>query len=88
MKKIKVKVVVALLSLTLGFCSPVMVANPVQSSVSVVQPEVQAKAKTVYITETGSCYHKRKCGNGTYYKVRLSEAKEMGLRKCKKCYGK
>ncbi len=45
------------------------------------------KAKYVCITRTGKCYHTHKCGNGTYYKVKLKKAKTLGLRKCKKCYG-
>ena len=48
---------------------------------------VQAKKATkVYITATGSCYHRRKCGRGTYWKVTLKEAKSRGLRPCKRCY--
>ena len=50
---------------------------------------VQAKSQKVYITPTGKCYHKTKCGRGTYYKVTLKKAKSMGLRPCRKraCYG-
>lgn len=44
------------------------------------------KAKIVYITRTGECYHTHKCGNGTYYKSTLKKAKSYGLRPCKKCY--
>lgn len=40
----------------------------------------------VYVTETGSCYHKdSKCGNGKYYKTTLEDANHRGLRPCKKC---
>lgn len=40
----------------------------------------------VMITRTGECYHKRKCGNGNYFWVSLSEALSRGLRPCQKCY--
>lgn len=41
---------------------------------------------SVYITRTGSKYHRCKCGNGNYYQVSLSEAKSRGLTPCSKCY--
>lgn len=44
------------------------------------------KAKIVYITRTGECYHTHKCGNGTYYKCTLKKAKSYDLRPCKKCF--
>lgn len=40
----------------------------------------------VMITRTGECYHRRKCGNGTYFWVSFSEAQSRGLRPCQKCY--
>lgn len=40
----------------------------------------------VLITRTGECYHRRKCGNGTYFWVSFSEAQSRGLRACQKCY--
>jgi methylphosphotriester-DNA--protein-cysteine methyltransferase len=49
---------------------------------------VQAKTTYVYVTDTGKKYHKKKCGNGNYHKTTLKEAKESGLKPCKKCYGK
>lgn len=45
-----------------------------------------AKEQIVYVTRTGKKYHKRKCGNGKYYKSTLSNAKKKGLTACKKCY--
>lgn len=42
---------------------------------------------TVYVTKTGSKYHKGKCGNGTYYPSTLSEAQARGLTPCEKCFG-
>lgn len=51
--------------------------------------KVTAKDKkeiTVYITPTGTCYHSRKCGKGTYNKSTLSHAKSLGLKLCKRCY--
>lgn len=63
--------------------SLVMVATPVAGDVF----QITTSAETmVYITPTGKKYHKKKCGNGTYTKVKLSKAKQMGLTKCKKCY--
>lgn len=47
---------------------------------------VSGSGGTVLITRTGECYHTHKCGNGTYFKVSLKEAKARGLRPCKKCY--
>lgn len=40
----------------------------------------------VYVTPTGSKYHSRKCGRGTYTKAKLKDAKARGLTPCKKCY--
>ena len=42
---------------------------------------------TVYVTKTGSKYHKKKCGNGNFYQSTLSAAKARGLTPCEKCYG-
>ena len=43
-------------------------------------------SKTVYITRTGKRYHyDSKCGNGTYYKSTLAQAKKAGLTPCQKC---
>lgn len=50
--------------------------------------EVQAKSNSVYITKTGTKYHSRKCGSGSYSKTTLEKAKKAGLKPCKKCYGK
>ena len=63
-----------------GIASP---ALPVSQST-----EAQAKKRKtyVYITPTGSCYHRKVCGRGSYYKVTLKEAKSLGLRKCRRCY--
>ena len=43
------------------------------------------ESKIVYITKTGSKYHSKKCGNGTYTAVDIEEAKKKGLEPCKKC---
>lgn len=40
----------------------------------------------VLITRTGKKYHKRACGNGTYFPASLSEAQSRGLTPCAKCY--
>lgn len=76
MKKLKHLILSVSLSL-------VMVATPVAGDVF----QITASAETtVYVTPTGKKYHKKKCGRGTYTKVKLSEAKKRGLTKCKKCY--
>lgn len=41
---------------------------------------------TVYVTRTGSKYHAKKCGNGTYTASTLTAAKARGLTPCKKCF--
>lgn len=46
----------------------------------------QAVGSHVYITATGKKYHSKKCGNGTYRKVTMKEAKVKGLTPCSKCY--
>lgn len=41
---------------------------------------------TVYITNTGKCYHyDSHCGNGDYFETSLDSALGMGLKPCKKC---
>jgi hypothetical protein len=43
-------------------------------------------SKNVYITKTGKRYHyDSNCGNGTYYKTTLSDAKKRNLTPCQKC---
>ena len=43
-------------------------------------------SRTVYRTKSGDCYHyKNPCGNGIYYEVSLTDAKESNLRPCEKC---
>lgn len=41
---------------------------------------------SVLVTKTGSKYHVRKCGNGTYYPATMEEARARGLTPCSKCY--
>ncbi|EUJ19767.1 hypothetical protein [Listeria aquatica] len=53
-----------------------------------VQASVDKNEQQVLVTKTGSKYHNRKCGNGTYYPATLSEAKARGLTPCSKCYGR
>lgn len=40
----------------------------------------------VYVTKTGSKYHTKKCGNGTFTESTLEAAKKRGLEPCSKCY--
>lgn len=42
--------------------------------------------ETVLVTRTGSKYHRRKCGNGTYTPDTLENAVARGLEPCSKCY--
>lgn len=61
----------------------------IQENASYSKSSSESSSEATYyvlITRTGSCYHKRKCGNGTYYEVTLSEAKRRGLQPCKKCF--
>lgn len=47
----------------------------------------QVNAETmVYVTKSGSKYHKKKCGRGNFYQDTLSAAKSRGLDPCKKCF--
>ena len=41
---------------------------------------------TVYITATGSKYHRQECGNGNYSKTTLKTALSKKLEPCSKCY--
>jgi len=84
MKRIKKLLFTFIISLSLITISPVSIFG-IPTNVTV---EVQAKSKNVYITKTGKCYHKKKCGNGKYTKTSLDKAKKAGLKPCKKCYGK
>ncbi len=59
--------------------------NKSKGNDSFLSEESSKKVSNVYITEKGSCYHFKKCGKGNYYSVSLSEAKEKGLRPCKRC---
>lgn len=40
----------------------------------------------VYVTKTGSKYHAKKCGNGTFTETTLEEAEKRGLEPCSKCF--
>ena len=51
-------------------------------------PETTTKdtSRTVYITQTGECYHfDSDCGGSSSYSVSLNTAKNMGKRPCDKC---
>lgn len=49
-------------------------------------PNTQETGEMVLVTTTGSKYHNRKCGNGTYTPTTLEEAQARGLTPCSKCY--
>lgn len=57
----------------------------ISSGVYTLTEQVNAET-TVYVTKTGSKYHKRKCGRGNFYQTSLSNAKSRGLTPCKKCF--
>lgn len=44
------------------------------------------KTEQVYITSTGSKYHREKCGSGTYYPIDKQEAIDEGYEPCSKCW--
>lgn len=51
------------------------------------QETYQEQAVTyVLVTRTGSKYHLKKCGNGTYYQATLDDALARGLDPCSKCF--
>ncbi len=50
-------------------------------------PNTQAVGNTILVTPTGSKYHNRKCGNGTYTEATLEQAQARGLTPCSKCFG-
>lgn len=83
MKRIKKLFFSAIISISLISLSPIPL--PVQNSPVTVEASTK-KSITVYVTRTGKKYHKRKCGNGTYYKSTLEKAENAGLTPCKKCY--
>lgn len=68
------------------FLSIVLSFLVVFGTVMVTPTSVHAE-ETVLVTRSGSKYHKRKCGNGTYYTTTLSSAKAKGLTPCEKCFG-
>ena len=89
MLKIKRRLLALGLTFVIGVACPVQVNDISVGHVditSIQKVDAKKKAKTVYVTRAGKCYHKKKCGRGKYYKVTLKEAKNRGLRKCKKCY--
>lgn len=57
-----------------------------QAAAQTAAPNTQATGEMVLVTETGSKYHNRKCGNGTYTPATLEEAQARGLTPCSKCY--
>ncbi len=63
-----------------------MVAMLSAGAIATVDTTDVKAAATVLITRTGSKYHKRKCGRGTFFKVSLTKAKARHLSPCKKCF--
>lgn len=60
--------------------------QPVQQKIEEVQPEPLTNSQNVYITKTGSKYHRGKCGKGNFFEASLQEAQSRGLETCSKCY--
>lgn len=58
-------------------------AVPEQSQPAAASNQAQT---SVLVTPTGSKYHTRKCGNGTYTPATLAEAQSRGLTPCAKCF--
>lgn len=75
-------------SVIMVLCSLLVVGTTL--STTTVSTAEAKKAAKVYITETGSCYHRiNNCGKTNpkkTSKVTEKEAKKMGLKKCSKCY--
>lgn len=86
MKQLQKRIGILFLILALSISAPVTLPDMQGNQTATVVNVEAKKAKYVYITRTGECYHTHKCGNGTYYRAKLKVAKSMGLRKCKKCY--
>jgi biopolymer transport protein ExbD len=73
MKRIKKLIFIAIVSISLLPLSPISL--PTQNTPVTVEASTK-KSTTVYVTRTGKKYHKKKCGNGKYYKSTLKEAKK------------
>lgn len=61
-------------------------AQQAQAAAETPAPNTQETGEMVLVTATGSKYHNRKCGNGTYTPATLEEAQARGLTPCSKCY--
>lgn len=86
-KKVLITLIITLsLTITPDFASTPLAFTALHISSPTIT-YVQAKTKYVLITRTGTKYHCRKCGNGTYFKCTLKKAKAQGLTPCKKCFG-
>jgi hypothetical protein len=83
MKRLKRFIISLILALSLTTFSPEVNTIQVFTPTTI---HVQAKTTYVLVTRTGKKYHIKKCGNGTYYKATLKQAKARGLTPCKKCY--
>lgn len=57
-----------------------------QQAAQQAQQAAENTQQTVLITPTGSKYHSRKCGNGTYTEATLEAAQQRGLTPCSKCF--
>ena len=61
------------------------VVEPAVEPTTTICPAIE---QTVYITKTGSCYHKISCSYLRYscISIDLSDAKSRGYRPCSRCY--
>lgn len=57
-----------------------------QAAAAAAAPQQDNTGQRVLVTPTGSKYHIRKCGNGTYTDASLEEALARELEPCSKCF--
>lgn len=86
MKKLLNVLLISLSLFLLVSCSSDTGSVAESSKISTESYDDEDIENAVYITPTGSCYHRYKCGNGNYFKVSLDEAEDRGLVPCLKCY--
>lgn len=77
MKNIKYRLLSFLIIFVISISPATAFPDTSDSAVKTVQAAHKKKAKVVYITKTGECYHTHKCGNGTYYKSTLKKQNLM-----------
>ena len=68
---------------------PVTPSQPIEEAPAYTENENDAQERTVYVGDTGECYHTEYCRTlrGNKYAVSLSDAIASGRRACKVCGG-